>query len=95
MTDQELQKLAVLIAEKLTAQPRWLKLRQAAVYSGIGQKKLKDLAEQGSIIGYPDPDTKKGCWIFDRLSIDEYRLRPWRQEEVLTQEMLDKIGGLL
>ena len=54
---------------------RWLKLLQASVYSAIGQHKLKELAKKGIIIGYSDPDSKRGDWIFDRESLDKYRLR--------------------
>lgn len=54
---------------------RWLKLMQASVYSAIGRHKLKELAKKGIIVGYPDPDSKRGDWIFDRESLDKYRLR--------------------
>lgn len=53
--------------------PRWLKLNQAAEYSSIGQKRLMALAREGRIKGCQDPDSGRHDWIFDRLSIDEYR----------------------
>jgi hypothetical protein len=52
-----------------------MKLRQASQWSSIGIKRLKSLAESGVIIGFQDPDAGTGEWIFDRYSIDEYRLR--------------------
>jgi hypothetical protein len=54
---------------------RWLKTLPAIVYSSLGRHQLKKLAKIGAIIGYPDPDNKRGDWIFDRESIDKYRLR--------------------
>ena len=56
-------------------QPRWLKLKQAAKYSSIGEKRLVVLATQGRIKGCQDPDSGRNDWIFDRLSIDAYRER--------------------
>jgi len=53
--------------------PRWLKLKQAAAWASIGKERLKQLAEEGHIKGFQDPDSKRGDWIFDRYSIDEYR----------------------
>ena len=53
--------------------PRWLRLRDAASYSAIGLHRLKSLARNGTINGFPDPDSGRGDWIFDRLSIDAYR----------------------
>ena len=54
---------------------RWLKLIPAAIYSSLGQHRLKELAKKGVIVGYPDPDSKRGDWIFDRESLDKYRRR--------------------
>jgi hypothetical protein len=51
---------------------RWLTLREARFYSGIGIKRLKDLAREGKIKGCPDPDNGRGDWIFDRASFDAY-----------------------
>jgi hypothetical protein len=53
--------------------PRWLSLKEACRYSHIGKERIKRLAAQGIIRGCPDPDNKRGDWIFDRCSIDSYR----------------------
>jgi hypothetical protein len=53
---------------------RWMKLRFAATYVSINKDRLKRLAEQGEVVGYPDPDNGRGDWIFDRESLDAYRL---------------------
>ena len=53
--------------------PRWMRLKEASWYSSIGQKRLKDIAEQGFIIGFKDEDSGRGVWIFDRYSLDAYR----------------------
>jgi len=52
---------------------RWIKLKEATEYSNIGKARLIKLAVSGVIRGAQDPDSKRGDWIFDRLSIDEYR----------------------
>ena len=54
-------------------QPRWLHARAAARYAALGQKRLKRLAQEGVITGAPDPDSGRGDWVFDRLSLDRYR----------------------
>jgi hypothetical protein len=66
---------------------RWLTLREARFYSGIGIKRLKLLAQEGKLKGCPDPDNGRGDWIFDRASIDAYRegqmIAPTIQEKAL------------
>jgi hypothetical protein len=52
---------------------RWLSLREATRHAKIGKARLKDLAVRGVVKGCPDPDNKRGDWIFDRLSLDAYR----------------------
>lgn len=52
---------------------RWLKITDAAEYSAIGIHRLKELAKNGIVKGFRDPDSKRGDWIFDALSLDEYR----------------------
>ena len=56
--------------------PRWLKKKTAAFYSAVGQRKLVELANDPDcpVLGFPDPDNGRGDYIFDRLSLDEYRL---------------------
>lgn len=57
----------------LACQPRWLKLKAAALYSGIGQKELIKLARTRKIDGFQDFENGNKPWLFDRLSIDAYR----------------------
>jgi len=58
---------------KIKINPRWMKLKEAAYYSKIGRDRLKKLADEGELKGFQDPDSGRGDWIFDRLSLDEYR----------------------
>lgn len=74
MTPAELNKLATLIAEKVSTGQRWLKLSQATKYSCYGKDRLKKLAINNLIKGYQDPESKRGDWIFDKESIDEFRI---------------------
>ncbi len=55
--------------------PRWLKAKEAARYVGLGVKTLKARARDPNspIKGAPDPDSRRGDWIFDRESLDAYR----------------------
>ena len=63
--------------------PRWLKLKAAAKYSGLGIHRLKALADAGEIIGGKvrvgqDVDGRRD-WVFDRFSLDAFmqaQLRP-------------------
>lgn len=73
MTQQEIEIFAAEIAERITT-PRWMKLLAASKYSGYSRVQLKKLAKRKALIGYQDPDSKRGDWIFDKESIDEYRM---------------------
>lgn len=54
--------------------PRWMSLKMAAEYSQYGQKKLIELAASKKIRGFQDSELKTGPWIFDKESIDAYRM---------------------
>lgn len=75
MTEPQLDILALKLAEKILIQPRWMKLKAAAMYSSIGQKELIRLVQEGRIDGFQDSRLKTKPWIFDKNSIDEYRLK--------------------
>jgi hypothetical protein len=82
--------LAKLIADQLKPFfARWLKLRDAAAYSGIGKHRLINLAELGEIRGFQDPDSGRHDWVFDRLSIDQYRENQEKQEKQIRQKALE------
>ena len=82
--------LAKLIADQLKPFfARWLKLRDAAPYSGMGQKRLIQLAESGEVRGFQDPESGRHDWIFDRLSIDRFRKNQEKQENQIRQKALD------
>lgn len=63
---------------------RWLKLKAASEYCGLGRHLLKELAARGAIIGGKvrvgrDPEKGRRDWLFDRYSLDAYiesQLRP-------------------
>lgn len=95
MTNTDLDILAAKIADRISSSPRWLGTKQAATYARIGKTKLKTLAKAGKIRGYPDPDSKRGDWIFDKQSIDEYRLEPVMMSEMREKEILAKFKGLI
>jgi hypothetical protein len=74
--------------------PRWLKLKSAAKYSAIGQKRLVQLAKDGVIVGFSDPDHGNHHWIFDRHSIDAYREAQAAEANNLRVKALDIIGSV-
>ena len=92
MTETEIEILAQKLAKKLFV-PRWMTISQAALYSNIGQKKLKALAEQGVIRGNRDKTTEKGCWIFDRKSIDKFRSEMMDRKE--DEQILAKFDRII
>ena len=76
MISIETHKIAQLVAGELkdALGARWLKLKAAAAYSAIGKTRLKQLAKSGAVVGFPDPESKRRDWIFDKNSLDEYRI---------------------
>jgi len=96
LTYNNIEPLATLIANQVAAvisaqetTGRWLKLKEAALYSSIGRKRLVQLAENGKVTGFQDPDSGRGDWIFDRQSLDEYRLI---QSSALHKKALDLLN---
>ncbi len=63
-------------------QPRWLSLKEAALYSHIGKTRLVELAAADRVKGFQDPDNKRGDWIFDRNSLDAYREAQYTLPEI-------------
>ena len=71
--------------------PRWLKTRQAIVYSSIGKTRLKQLAMDGKIDGYKDPESNRGDWVFDRISIDNYRMLPLKNNNIEDKKIIERL----
>jgi len=97
MTGQDLNIIASMLAERLVCQPRWLKLKAAALYSGIGQKELIRLAQIRIIDGFQDVELKTKPWMFDRLSIDKYRtsqIEKYHSADLDEEIALDIVGSL-
>lgn len=98
ITHNDIEPLASMIANHVAAvisaqetAGRWLKLKEAALYSSIGRKRLVQLAENGKVAGFQDPDSGRGDWIFDRQSLDEYRLI---QSSALHKKALDLLDRI-
>ena len=86
MDPEELKNLAELIAARVAeiiplVDKKWLKAGAAARYSSIPKKRLVKLAYEGKIKGFPDSDNKRGDWIFDRDSLDLYRVGQYLEFE--------------
>lgn len=94
MTENELDIIASKLAEKLGVQPRWLKLKQAAIYSSIGQNKLIKLSQIGKLLGFQDTDSKRKDWIFDKRSIDKYRLNQSKTDNNNRKIALEIVNSL-
>jgi len=62
--------------------PRWIKLKDAARYSAIGRHRLMRLASNGKIVGFKDPGNGRADWVFDRDSLDAYRLSQYSLPEI-------------
>ena len=96
LNPKDIQTLSIQIAKTIRPfieknDARWIKLSKATNYSGICKDRLIALAESGTIIGFSDPDNRRGDWVFDRESIDQYRLN---QGYKLRKEVLDIVDGL-
>lgn len=71
--------------------PRWLNIKNAICYSGLGRDRLKRLAESGEILGFQDLNDHNK-WIFDRLSIDKYRMNQSKQIDLKVARLM---GGIV
>lgn len=80
------------MSSHLTESKRWLKLKDAIKYSAIGRDRLKQLARNGVIIGFHDTDNARHDWIFDRLSIDSYRLTQYHLQSTITTQIANDIA---
>lgn len=91
---KDIEQIAEIVADKIIIKqvsPRWLKLKDASNYSAIGQRKLKLLAQEGKIRGFQDTDSLRGDWIFDKLSLDEYRESQMGDEHQKAIEILNTV----
>ncbi len=83
--------LAVLVARELAPllqRKEWLSLKEAALEYHIGEHRLKHLGKTGSVKGFPDPESKRGDWIFHRGSLDTYRLSQANMSNSIDQKYL-------
>lgn len=82
--------IATKIAKRIVT-PRWLKLTAAVQYSSYSRFQLLKLAKKGFITGYQDPDSERGDWIFDKQSIDEYRISHVVSERHKAMSIIDSL----
>ena len=73
LVDEISERTVAMLSERILT-PRWLKLKYAIHYSGYSRAQLLKLAEKKLIIGFQDPNSKRGDWRFDKQSIDEYMI---------------------
>jgi hypothetical protein len=101
MNQVDIDILAEKIAIRLQPPGRWLKLKQAATYSNLGQKVLVSLAKKEIIVGFKDQHLKTKPWIFDRKSLDAYRERqamtgrssaPSDEDKKVVDRICDSLG---
>jgi hypothetical protein len=78
----------------MSASCRWLKLKDAAGYSSIGKTRLKELAARKVIRGFKDPDSDRGDWIFDKESLDDYRIRQSGGDAGVREKVLAIMKGV-
>ncbi|WP_022666577.1 hypothetical protein [Desulfospira joergensenii] len=67
------ERTAAMLSERIVT-PRWLKLAAAKQYSSYSRTTLLKLAKENLIVGFQDPNSKRGDWKFDKQSIDEYMI---------------------
>ena len=100
LSSKEISTIASKVAEHispLASGARWLKIKYATVYSAIGKDRLKEMAADPlcCIVGFADPDLKTGEWVFDRVSLDEYRTNQYRFGKARERELRKKALRLL
>ena len=92
MIEQDLNILATKIAERINnVSVRYMNLKQAAIYSGIGQKQLIKMVESGQIKGRKIKREKRADWSFDKESIDKFWHQPWDETKREARTLLDQI----
>ncbi|MCD6490099.1 MAG: helix-turn-helix domain-containing protein [Thermodesulfobacterium sp.] len=71
--------------------PRWLPSKEASRYSGLSEKTLRRLAQEGEIYA---TSVGGGKLLFDRYSIDEFLLKQQKEvrlkAENITREILSR-----
>lgn len=87
----ELKKEIIEAIQSSMVPVRYMSLKQAVVYSGIGQKQLISLAQQGKIKGRKVMRVKRADWSFDKESIDAYWHSPFTEAPAQAKSVLDRI----
>ena len=88
MTSADLDILASKLAERIVT-PRWLRMRQAVQYAGVGKTEMLRLLKSGNIAGYQRND--RGDWVVDRKSIDQYHLDNIGSDQKLVDSLLEDL----
>ena len=69
--------------------PRWLPSKEASRYSGLSEKTLRRLADEGEIYAVKSPGG--GKLLFDRYSIDEFLLKQQKEVRLKTENITREI----
>ncbi len=91
ISDKEINRIADLVTEKILAEScrmdRWLTVQQAKRYAKMSRNTLMDCIFDGLILG---TKRKKGGWVVDRESIDEYNRN--KNEDLLLNDIVKRLG---
>jgi len=68
--------------------PRWLPTKEAVRYSGLSEKTLRRLAQEGEIYA---TSINGGKLLFDRYSIDEFLLKQQKEVKVKAESIARQI----
>ena len=68
--------------------PRWLSSKKASYYSGLSEKTLRRLAQEGEIYA---TSVGGGKLLFDRYSIDEFLLKQQKEVKVKAESITRQI----
>ena len=88
MHPADLDILASKLAERIVT-PRWLRMRQAVQYAGVGKAEMLKLLRSGDVAGYQRND--RGDWVVDRKSIDRYHLDNIGSDQKFVDSLLEDL----
>ncbi|MBI5843699.1 MAG: hypothetical protein HZB23_03415 [Deltaproteobacteria bacterium] len=82
---------AIVRVLALAAEPKWLRVREAARLYSLGEKRIVALIQAGAVRGYKSAEDGRGTWFVNTESLDQWHRMQADNFQAVARGLQEKI----
>lgn len=86
---------AIVRVLALAAEPKWLRVREAARLYALGEKRIVALIQAGAVRGYKSAEDGRGTWFVSTASLDQWHRAQADNFQAVARGLQEKIQRCL